>query len=133
MGLVVDLEAWKRNTWCFRLERATQEIAAAVPPGHSFILVDQDKWGMSKASRPPIPFLERDGKYWGNPPDDETAIRELERLRQAGASFIVFGWPAFWWFDYYSGLHGYLRAQFRSVVENERLVLFDLRENGAPG
>src|SRR5262245_45727371 len=30
MGLFVDLDAWKRNTWFFRLERATREIAAAV-------------------------------------------------------------------------------------------------------
>src|SRR5262249_11800620 len=34
MGLAVDLEAWKYKVFPFRLERATQEIAAAVPPGH---------------------------------------------------------------------------------------------------
>jgi len=127
MGLAVDFDAWKRNTWCFRLERAMQEIAAAVPPGETFILVDQDEWGMSEASRPSIPFLERHGKYWGNPQDDETAIRELERLRKSGASFIVFGWPAFWWFDCYPGLHQFLRSQFRSVVETDCVTIFDLR------
>ena len=133
MGLVVDLEAWKRNTWCFRLERARQEIAATIPPGHAFVLVDQEEWGMSKASRPPIPFLERDGKYWGNPPDDETAIRELERLRQNGASFIVFAWGAFWWLDYYSELHRFLRSQFRCVLETDCVIVFDLRQKPPGG
>ncbi len=127
MGFVVDLKAWKRNTWGFRLERATQEIAAVVPPGHNFILVDQNQWRMSEASHPPIPFLEREGKYWGRPPDDETAIRELERLRECGGSFIVFGWPAFWWFSYYRKFDDYIRSRFTCVLENDRLVVFDLR------
>jgi hypothetical protein len=45
----------------------------------------------------------------------------------AGAGFIVFAWPAFWWLDHYAGLHRHLRAHFRCVLENDRLVVFDLR------
>jgi hypothetical protein len=126
MGLGADLERLKQKTWCNRLERAIREIAEQVPPGHNFILVDQDEWGMSEARNPPVPFLERDGKYWGRPPDDETAIRELERLRGAGASFIVFGWPAFWWLDDYQVFDDYLRSHYLCVLENERLVVFNL-------
>lgn len=106
----------------------TQDIAALIPQGETFILVDEDQLGsMVTAGRRAIPFLERDGQYWGAPPDNETAIRELERLRQAGASFIVFAWPAFWWLDHYAGLHRHLRSRFRCVLENDRLVMFDLR------
>jgi hypothetical protein len=65
--------------------------------------------------------------YWGNPPDDETAIQEVERLRQSGFSFIVFGWPAFWWCDYYFRFYSYLREKYRCVLENDRLVVFGLR------
>ncbi len=127
-GLDIDLDVWKQKSWHHRLERAMQEMATVVAPEDTFILVDQDKWGMTDgAIHRPIPFLERDGQYWGNPADNKTAIRELERLRQASAKFIVFGWPAFWWFDYYLGLHQYLRSHFRCVLENERLVVFDLR------
>jgi len=127
-GLIVDLELWKRKSWHHRLERAMQEMATVIPPEDTFILVDQDEWGMTDgAIHQPIPFLERDGQYWGNPANEETAIRELERLRQAGARFMVFGWPSFWWFEYYVGLDRYLRSQFRCVLENERLVVFDLR------
>jgi hypothetical protein len=66
------------------------------------------------------------GQYGGPPPDDATAIRELERLRQSGASFIVFARPAFWWLDYHAALC-HLRSAFRCVLENDRLVVFDLR------
>ena len=67
------------------------------------------------------------GQYWGAPPDDATAIKELERLQRSGASFMVFAWPAFWWFDHYPGLCEHLRSKFRCVLENERLVALDLR------
>ena len=61
--------------------------------------------------------------------DDETAIRELERLRRSGASFLAFAWPAFWWLDYYSEFSGYLRAKFPCLLENKHLVVFDLRKD----
>ncbi len=47
-------------------------------------------------------------------------------MRRSGATFIVFGWPAFWYFDYYSRFYGYLRAKYRCLLENDRLVVFAL-------
>jgi SAM-dependent methyltransferase len=108
---------------------AAQEVAALIPPGRTIILVDQDEFGgQVGAGHRRIPFLERDGQYWGPPPDNKTAIREFERLRHAGADFMIFGWPAFWWLEYYSEFSGYLRANFPCPLENERLVVFDLRK-----
>jgi len=132
MAIDVDPEVWKAHRlvrWLHQIRQAIHEIAVLVPPGDTFILVDDDQWatGEDIAGRRRLPFLERDGQYWGPPADDETAIRELERLRQTGASFMVFGWDAFWWLDYYAGLHHHLRAQFRCVLENDYLVVFDLR------
>jgi hypothetical protein len=125
-------EAWKeQNKYDKRAEQlymARQELRALIPPRDSLILVDDDMWGTEIFEDwHAIPFLERDGRYWGRPPDDTTAIREFERLRRSGASFIVFGWPAFWWLDYYSGLHRHLRSSSRCVVHNDCLVVFDLR------
>jgi len=115
-------------TWMERLRIATREIEALIPAENTLILVDDDKWGTTMMSgRPCIPFLEQAGKYCGPPRDDQTAIRELERLRRAGANYIVFGWPAFWWLDYYSQFHQHLRSKFRRVLKNSRLVVFDLR------
>ena len=114
--------------WMHNLLEMPQDVAALVPEGETFILVDQDRLGSEVAAgRRRIPFLEQDGQYWGAPPDDETAIRELERLRQSGARFIIFPWLAFWWLEHYAGLRDHLRSKFRCVMENERLVAFDLR------
>jgi glycosyltransferase involved in cell wall biosynthesis len=126
-GYRVNMDAWRTNSWWWRLRRAVEELAAWVPPGEPFILVDNGIWGMDvRADRRPIPFLERNGRYWGPPPDDVTAIREFERLRRSGARFLVFAWPAFWWLHYYAGFHDHLRANFPCLLENERVVLFEL-------
>lgn len=125
-------ETWeeqnKYDKWMERLYMAKQELDALIPPRDSFILVDDIQWGTEILEDwHAIPFLERDGQYWGPPPNDEIAIQEFERLRRSGASFIVFGWPAFWWLDYYSGLNRHLRSAFHCVLHNDRLVVFDLR------
>jgi hypothetical protein len=116
------------NVWVYGLRLVPQHIAALIPQEETFIFIDQDHLGSKvTAGRRAVPFLERDGRYWGAPPDDATAIRELERLRRAGASFVVFAWPAFWWLDHYGGLREHLRSKFRCVMENDLLVAFDLR------
>ncbi len=121
------VETWRRGLW-----HSLQEIDTIIPPSEDFILVDQDSWaahGMV-AGRHAIPFLERNGQYWGHPSDDAEAIRELERMRDEGAHFIVFAWPAFWWFDYYRDFFTYLHRRYQRVLDNSRLVAFDMRVGG---
>ncbi len=120
---------WVPHTEEERLYQLNVEVAELVPRWASYILVGAERWedGAVFADRRGIPFLERDGQYWGRPADDETAIRELERLRQSGAGCIVFAWPAFWWLDHYSRLSDHLRTRYRCARENDRLIAFDLR------
>lgn len=127
----IDLDKWIKPDHYVRKCEAIEEIITLIPPGDTFILVDGDEWatGDLVAGRRRIPFLEQDGQYWGAPPDDKTAIRELERLRHAGASFIVFAWPAFWWLDYYSEFHRHIRESFRCVLDNDRIAVFDMRSD----
>ncbi len=133
MGIEIGPEAWTKGNahyeWWEQLDLSAQELVAVIPAADTFILVDEDQWnfGETVEGRRVLPFLERDGQYWGPPPDDQAAVRELERLRHSGATFMVFAWPAFWWLDHYTGLHRYLRSAFRCVLENDRLVVFDLR------
>ena len=105
-----------------------EELETVILPGKQYILVDMNEFGACQflENSLSIPFLEKNGMYWGPPPDNETAIQELERLRHEVASAIVFGWPAFWWLDYYTGFSLYLRNNFPCVLENERLIVFDL-------
>ncbi len=127
-GIEVDPEAWRRRSWRARFPLAKADIARVVPAGEPVILVDEDDIGPDVADgRPVLPFPERNGLYWGPPADDDSAIRELERLRGRGARFIVFGWTAFWWLDHYSEFERDLRSRFRPVLENDRVVVFELR------
>lgn len=117
---------WK---WLQQVYLTRQDIAAVIPAGGTFALVDQGWFGDDDIAgeRRAVPFLERNGEDWGPPADDEMGIRELERLRQGGVGFLVITWPAFWWLDYYVGLHRHLRSTFRCVLENDRLVVFVLK------
>jgi len=126
--LVPDLFRSWAASWAEGRQAMARDIEAVIPPEDSFILVDDDYWRTDEvfAGRRRIPFLERDGQYWGPPDDDATAIHELERLRRAGANFIVFAEPAFWWLEYYSGLQRYLRSTFRCLLENDGIAIFAL-------
>ena len=135
-GVIRDPSVWKQGNedyeWLCRFGLAVKEVKSVVPEGATFVLVDDqwwgDNWGNSEivAGRRQLPFLERNGEYWGNPSDSSTAIAELERLRASGASHVVFAWPAFWWLDHYAGFAGWLRDNFSCVLDNERVLAFDL-------
>jgi hypothetical protein len=115
------------DVWQTGPSAAADQIRALIPDRETFILVDEEQLAGQLGTAKRLPFLEKDGQYWGPPPDDALAISELERLRAGGASFIVFAWPAFWWLDYYTGLRRYLDANSRCTRENDRIVVFDLR------
>jgi hypothetical protein len=83
---------------------------------------------MVAAGRRALPFGA--GEDVEIPADDKSAIRCLDKLRQSGANFLAFAWPAFWWLDYYPEFQAYIRSEFRCVLQNDRLVIFDLR--GSP-
>lgn len=117
----------KKYLEVIRIQLTAKDLVNLIPKDDKFILVDQEQLRPLMAlDNQAIPFLERGGQYWGSPPDDDTAIRELTRLHQAGAKFLVFTWPAFWWLEYYTEFHCKLRSQYRCVLKNERLVVFDL-------
>lgn len=118
--------SWKiLSEWNKSVADTWAEIEQHIPSNHDFILVDDGKLGVGHQNA--LPFLERNGHYWGSPPDNATAISELERMRQAGADFVIFVRESFWWLDYYADFHRYLRSKFSCIVDNNYLILFDLR------
>lgn len=112
--------------------RATQEICELVPPEAAFVLVDSGLWwqGGEFGARRRRSLVERDGEDWGLPVDARTAMDELDRRSAEGARWLVFAWPAFWWFEEFPGLLDGLRERFRCVLESRRLVVFDLADTG---
>jgi hypothetical protein len=122
-------KGYYNKKWWEQTFLAIKEILTAIPENETFILVDEEQFAFGFfASRHYLPFLEHNGLYWGSPPDDDTATQEFERLRKAGAGFIAFGFPAFWWLEYYSGFHEYLKSRYTCKFKNDRLVIFDLRK-----
>lgn len=118
--------------WDYRIRLSARAIANLVQPKDTFILVDQETLRNEiSADLRALPFLERNGEYCGVPPDDETAICELDRLGRIGAKYIIFAWPAFWWFEYYTEFNRHLRSNFRCVLNDGRLVAFDLNSKDA--
>ena len=111
-----------------RMRAMEAELAALIPPGGRVILVDQEdiSGGLALDDRSWWPFLERDGQYWGPPADDSAAIRELQRLRDVGADFIVFARYGFWCLEYYTRFADYLREHGQRLIANERFVVFRL-------
>jgi len=116
------------DEWWQQLSQATTDLAGVIPRGSTFILVDDSQWGgLTELNGSRIlPFLEQNGRYWGPPGSDATARQELERLRGAGARYLVFAWPSFWWLEHYREFHRQLRATFCLLLENERLLVFAL-------
>jgi hypothetical protein len=128
IGIQVDLKELRSSSWWHRIDRIIEEIVALLPAGKKLILVDEGQLGpvADIAGRHCIPFPEKNGQFWGLPASDQDAIRETERLRQTGADIMAIVWPSFWWLEYYKGLNKYLRCRYDCLLENDRVVVFDL-------
>ena len=115
-----------------RLRRARSEIISLVPTSATVVIVDEEHIRSGLPHERTLPFLEKNGQYWGPPADDATAIAELERMRIGGARFVVFLWTAFWWLEHYADFARYLRNHFHCLRENEFVVAFELAEAAPP-
>lgn len=121
-------QLYERIQWNQKIPQAVEDIAEVVPHGEKFVLVDEDVLDRALLNRwHPVPFVEKDGVYFGPPADDATAISEFERLRNGGANLAVIAWPAFWWLDHYLDFAAHLESSFARVLQTERVVIFDLR------
>ncbi|MCA1555032.1 MAG: hypothetical protein LC737_11725 [Chloroflexi bacterium] len=128
LGVSLRAEALEPDGWLGELQQARQLIVSLIPHADTFSLVDDNAWWPGDiAGRHRVPFLEREGQYWGEACDDAQGIEELEQMRRSGARFLVFASPSFWWLDYYADYEHYLRTHFRCALQNEILMASDLR------
>lgn len=112
-----------------RVRRTLSELWNAVPIGETLILVDDGRFGGHErvTGRTVLPFVEREGVFWGPPADDEAAIMEFDRLRRKGARFLAIAWVGFWWLQYYTEFAALIRRRYRCCFESESLIVFDLQ------
>jgi FkbM family methyltransferase len=127
-------ETWREDTWAILTARFRDEVGQAVPAGSSFVLIDDSALGIDElGGRRAVPFLERDGDYFGAPEDGGQAVAELERQTSRGVRHVAIAWPSFWWLDEYPELAEHLRSRWRRVVETDAAVVFELEPEGAAG
>jgi SAM-dependent methyltransferase len=115
--------------WYVRLQQAVADIRLFVPENASLILINDNQWSLAESELRPrqiLPFLEHDGQYWGAPPDDATAIAELTRMQQTGATHVAIPWHCFWWLEHFTGFDGYLRHSCKCLLANDRVIIFQL-------
>lgn len=131
LGVIANEKIWRENSWFHKVAEMIADIKKVVPPAAEMILVDDAflDIGNDIEGRGILPFLNVEGSYGGAPKDDEHAISELEILIRTGANYIAFTWISFWWLEEYAALHQYIRLHFNCILENERVVIFDLRKS----
>lgn len=142
-GLEVDPARWQsgndRYDWRRKFRDAGCALLQLVPPGSTFVLIDDDQWdhywGSSEVldRRYATPLLAPDGQFGPLPPDDTAAIEAVRAHRAAGRELLVISWVAFWWLDHYPGLAVHLRSEYSCVLDDERLLAFDLTSKPSAG
>jgi hypothetical protein len=104
-------------------------VVAVVTRGDDALLELEDRTGWH------FPRLD-DGRFAGHyPASDDDAIDQLERVRWAGASYLVLPATARWWLDYYQGLRRHLEANARLVARHDdtcSIFAFAGAPSGAP-
>lgn len=126
--------AWEKMLGIDELLGIASQVKAITPPGTRLAFVDDQFFNfyhLMSIFTPElrlVPFLEKDGVYWGAPPDSATAIQALTSMRKVKMDFFILAAPAFWWIDYYPEFMSHLRESFPCIIENEDIIAFDLRE-----
>jgi SAM-dependent methyltransferase len=117
-----------RQTWQNRVLRLAVDLAAFTQKGDVIVLADEDQFGqLYLPQRVVRPFVEHNGAYFGPPRDDAHALGELIRMKNEGAGYLAFGWPAFWWLGFYSDFSQHLQQHSEELVRNDQLVLYKLK------
>jgi len=109
-------------SWLDTLALVKSEIESVIPVRSRFIFVDQntltDATFDNRISAPLV--------FSGLPANDEEANMALEIMKADGFSYLVFAWPAYWWFEHYIVFTKHVRKRFPCMFKNERLIVFSL-------
>jgi glycosyltransferase involved in cell wall biosynthesis len=115
--------------------RFRRTVCGVVPPDATVSVISKgDRKLLDLPQRRGWHFPQRaDGVYAGYyPPDDATAIRHLETLRERGADFFAIPAAGLWWLDYYPDFARHLEERYRRVFQDEETgALFALVEPAA--
>ena len=126
-AVVVRKTISRDDLWQQKIRMAGKDLQRLVDAGESYMLIDQSCGDQPAADRRAVPFVEKDGEFYGAPADDADAIAELERQRANGIHKLAMLWPAFWWLTHYKKFEQHLRAQSRLITANDLVIVFELK------
>lgn len=117
--------------------RLVERVRAAVEetvPGDAAVLVvsrgDRELVALGDRATGHFP-QDPGGDYLGHHPhDSEDAIAQLERLRAAGADYLVLPATSYWWLDHYRGFAEHLRGRYRAAGR-DACTIFELAGRAA--
>jgi glycosyltransferase involved in cell wall biosynthesis len=136
LGIEHDPDRWtapaSSYAWLKAINQGAAEIEATVPDGQRYLLIDDQQWadpwlsGTLTPGREAVPFLEKDGAYWGRPASGEHAVNELERMHREGIDFVAVAAPAFWWLEHYPELCAYLDREGELRSRSTSTIIYEL-------
>jgi len=110
------------------MRRIVRDLTRHVGPHQTCVLVDEGRLALDAVDAPRVvPFLEKGGRYAGQPATGREALDELQRLRRAGATHVAVVADCLWWLEHYAELGEYLESRCPCLLRNERLTLYDVR------
>jgi hypothetical protein len=112
-----DLEFVRYRNLIPELPAVRSTLEELIRSGHRVVLIDDGDWFETEitAGLAVTPFLDAGGHFGGFPDSDDAARRELAAAVEAGATAVVVGWPAQWWFEHRPGLRADLSGWATSV------------------
>jgi GT2 family glycosyltransferase len=106
-----------------RLVEAVREaIERHVPAEAEVLVVSRGDRELTRLRSHRVAHFPQDagGGYAGHhPADSAEAIAQLERLREAGAQYLVFPPTARWWRDHYEGFASHLDDRYQRIAAGE--------------
>ena len=113
------------------VERIRVAVEETVPDDAAVLVVsrgDRELVALGERAAGHFPQDPGGGYLGHHPRDSEDAIAQLERLRAAGAGYLVLPATAYWWLDHYRGFADHLRGRY-PAADRDACTIFELAES----
>jgi hypothetical protein len=119
------------------VERVRDAVATSVPPSSSLLVVSKGDVGLLEIPGMKAMHFPQDGSggYAGHHPlDSAAATAELEKMRRAGAEYVVIPATARWWLDFYEDFARHLAHHCELVVDvPDACLIYGLGQRSGSG
>ncbi len=94
--------------WQHQLGELRRLVSENIPQGSTVLVADDDQLRSELPTIRSVPFLERNGLYWGAPGSSEEAVAEVARHLERGVKWVIIAWPLAWLLDRFPDFASYL-------------------------